>query len=205
MTVTEILMLSQTALLALTAIIVAYYAIETRRLRAAAAAQLQAIQRKEKRDEWRDAMRDADRLLQEQLTTLITGVGGVTNLERLLVQVASEMMSAKKWHDSAFADTIFAKYTADAKVDSYRGMASLISDIWYLLDGFAKNLSEKDGALVSFYVSYFQGVTSRLHIIGAISDNYFQKTLGPIIATLMHKAAGWPVHTAAVKSVGAGD
>ena len=120
----------------------------------------------------------------------------MTDLERLLVQVANEVLPSGKCHDKTFADTIFAKYTSEASVASYGGMASLVCDIWNLLDGFAKNLTEQDGSLVSFYVSYFQGVTSRLHAVGAISDTYFRTTLGPIAAKLIDKAAGFPVSAA---------
>jgi hypothetical protein len=192
MTTTEVLMFSQTAVLALTAIILVYYTIEARRLRVAAAAQLEVMQRKEKRDEWRDAIRDADRLLNEHLDIVLRGLDGqFTDRRRLLNHVADEVRKANKSYDASYADSVFAKYTADANVAFFRPTAMLVWDIWNLLDGFAENLMEQDGRLLSFYISYFQGVTTRLQTIGAIHQSTWEKDLGRIVAKLMQKSAGF--------------
>ena len=216
-------MLIQTLVVFGTGIVVVLYTIETRKLRAAATAQSQImqetldlsketarkqsdyLQRKEKKEEWRDAIRDADRVLEEHLNIVESGGGGLTDRRRLLQHVASEVLAAGKSYDAAYADTILAKYTKDVKVDYYRPTAALVCDIWELLDGFSENLTERDGRLLSFYVSYFQGVTTRLRTIGAINDHYFEKRLGKIIAKLIHKAAGWSVPAEADTNVGSGD
>jgi hypothetical protein len=192
MTATEILMLIQSLVVLGTGVVVVIYTIETHRLRVAAAAQLELTRRKEKRDEWRDAIRDADRLLEQHLNLLVRGKNGLISDRRTMLQhVTAEVMASKKWYDSAYADRIFAKYTDELDVAAFSGTVSLVWDIWHLLDGFAANLAEQHGNLVSFWVSYFQGVTSQLHTIGAIREKTWQDTLGPIIARLMHKAAGW--------------
>jgi uncharacterized membrane protein len=164
------------------------------------------LERKERKEEWRDAIRDADRLLQEQLKTPVTVLTGRTmDLLRLLEQVAGEVLPSGKCYDPAYADTIFAKYTTEVNVSSFRGTAALVSDIWELLDGFSENLTEQDSRLLSFYGSYFQGVTTRLHTIGAIDDQYWKTRLGKIVAKLMHKAAGFAVPAKSDTNVASGD
>jgi hypothetical protein len=149
--------------------------------------------RKEKRDEWREAIQDAKQLLNEHLDILATSKDGkqLTDRRRLLNQVASEVQKAGKLSDPSYADAIFANYTDDANVDFFKPTGVLVCDIWNLLDGLADNLIEQDGRLLSFYVSYFQGVTTRLQTIGVLTGDYFEKTTGRIVARLMQKSAGF--------------
>jgi hypothetical protein len=134
-----------------------------------ASRQSEYLQRKERKDEWRDAIRDADRLLQEHLKIPVIGKNGtIADLGGLLQQVSAEVRQAQKFQDKGYADTIFAKYTPKLNTAAFDGTATLVWDIWNLLDGFAENLTEKDSRLLSFYISYFQGVTTQLHVIGAL-------------------------------------
>ena len=148
------------------------------------------LQRKERRDEWRNAIIDADRLLQEQLKRQIITKQGVTDLQQLLFAVGNEAFKAQK-SDREFVNALFSKYASGVTVDSYSGTGTLIWDIWILLEGFSRNLTERDGNLLSFYISYFQGVTTRLQNIGAIPDSTWKRELGPRVAKLMHQAAGF--------------
>lgn len=130
------------------------------------------LQRKEKKDEWRDAIRDADRLLEEHLKIPVMGLGGqVTDRRSVLQHVAHEVRGAGKSHDSGYADSTFAKYTPELSVAALSGTATLVSDVWNLLDGFADNLTERDSRLLSFYISYFLGVTGHLETIGALNPD----------------------------------
>lgn len=146
--------------------------------------------RKERKDEWRDAIRDANRLLSEHLQEPVRMLTGeITDRGRILHCVAQEILPSGKCNDSAYADTVFAKYTTDVDVSSYKGTSSLVIDIWNLLNGFAENLTEENSRLLSFYISYYQGVTSHLHSVGAISDSYFQHSVGKIMQRLVWKSA----------------
>jgi uncharacterized membrane protein len=148
------------------------------------------LQRKEKRDEWRNAIIDADRLLREQLKTKVVAKQGVTDLQRLLFAVGSEAFKAQE-SDREFVNALFSKYSSDITVDSYTGTGTLVCDIWLLLEGFSGNLIEQDGNLLSFYISYFQDVTTRLYNIGVISESHWKNELGPRLAKLMQRAAGF--------------